>query len=464
MSMLDEIDFCATVDNYGPPVHSELLYQLSPHGSASYSDKSLSDDAPRDDSWSKKPQLFRYNLSSEAASSRNDLWSKKSLVDSKASQADRVANIVVDDGTLEVDYVASPNRTANPRSTETSDRPITTVMLRNIPNKYTQHTLLDELCRHGFTCGQAIDFFYLPIDSHTNANFGYAFINFMSIQFHEAFRKMFEGRRLERYNSRKILCVVPASLQGLQANWNHYSMSTVMSHPEADRRPLFFNVDRQWSPAACASWAASSWKTAGMGKKGGHERQAMSARPARKSNTILRSSSDSTAKLLLPYCSDRVGSNSSSCAVESVHTPLSDRGGTSSSGFAKFCGNCGSKRIDVAKFCTQCGSRFQDGPTPPRTGLAGFPTSTSLCHSSHSSIQQDVTHPHDPNVETSSLWQEICMIMEREGIARDAIQDFLDLSTEAVKRKVFQLFQANVRENVEVNQSELLRSLVRSYC
>ena len=49
-------------------------------------------------------------------------------------------------------------------------REMTTVMLRNIPNRYTQQMLVDELDEVGFAL--CYDFLYLPMDKATKANVG----------------------------------------------------------------------------------------------------------------------------------------------------------------------------------------------------------------------------------------------------------------------------------------------------
>ncbi len=55
----------------------------------------------------------------------------------------------------------------------------TTLMIRNIPNKYTKNMLLNEI-KLGFS--DLFDFFYLQIDPNTLCNMGYAFINFKNVE------------------------------------------------------------------------------------------------------------------------------------------------------------------------------------------------------------------------------------------------------------------------------------------
>jgi len=111
-----------------------------------------------------------------------------------------------------------------------------TVMMRNLPNKYNQKLLLDEINNAGFQGGY--DFFYLPIDTESHANRGYAFVNFTEPRFAWQFKVQFEGCRMANFNSDKYVTVTPAALQGFAANHAHYCNSRVSRGPP-DARPLF---------------------------------------------------------------------------------------------------------------------------------------------------------------------------------------------------------------------------------
>lgn len=58
--------------------------------------------------------------------------------------------------------------------------PRTTIMIRNIPNKYTIKELSEEIDQR---FGNTYDFLYLPCDIKNQCNVGYGFINFLSTQY-----------------------------------------------------------------------------------------------------------------------------------------------------------------------------------------------------------------------------------------------------------------------------------------
>lgn len=77
----------------------------------------------------------------------------------------------------------------------------TTVMVKNIPNKYNQALLLELFARN---YSGKFDFFYLPIDFKNKCNVGYAFINFLDATMIISFHEEFNAKRWERFNSEKI--------------------------------------------------------------------------------------------------------------------------------------------------------------------------------------------------------------------------------------------------------------------
>lgn len=91
----------------------------------------------------------------------------------------------------------------------------TTVMLRNIPNKYTRSGLLSALVERGFDPNVDCNNLYLPMDAGSGCNLGYAFLNFTSHEKAMSFMEQFDGCRLPSAGSRKVCSVVWANKQGL---------------------------------------------------------------------------------------------------------------------------------------------------------------------------------------------------------------------------------------------------------
>jgi len=117
----------------------------------------------------------------------------------------------------------------------------TTVMLRNLPNRYTAEELIAEMLAAGFQ--GAFDFFYLPIDFTTKRNKGYCFINFHSQPVAGYFVQKFHQQRLTRYATRKILEVSPALTQGLEANVAQYARKDAQRVHNPWFRPMILSLD-----------------------------------------------------------------------------------------------------------------------------------------------------------------------------------------------------------------------------
>lgn len=146
----------------------------------------------------------------------------------------------------------------------------TTVMLRNIPNKYTREMLIKQLQIdfHG-----EFDFMYLPIDFKNKCNVGYGFINFRNQEACERFVENFHGvdvrKCLPGLNSKKIVEVTPARVQGLIENVRRLRNSPVMNqlqdHPEW--MPLLFDEHGREEPFPTPDQALPPVKPRGRAKE-----------------------------------------------------------------------------------------------------------------------------------------------------------------------------------------------------
>ncbi|CAE8671037.1 unnamed protein product [Polarella glacialis] len=94
-------------------------------------------------------------------------------------------------------------------------------MLRHIPCRYTQGSLLMEIDQLGFA--GAYDFFYLPMDTRNKTSVGYAFINFTDPVAATRFMRVMDEYRFQRHLSEKIAEASPAQLQGLRQNVAHFA-------------------------------------------------------------------------------------------------------------------------------------------------------------------------------------------------------------------------------------------------
>ena len=95
----------------------------------------------------------------------------------------------------------------------------TTVMIKNIPNKFNKDILLDIIDQN---FKGTYDIFILPIDINKNRNYGYAFINFINSYFIPYFYFMFNGKKWSNTNSEKICEITYSNIQGKNNLIFHY--------------------------------------------------------------------------------------------------------------------------------------------------------------------------------------------------------------------------------------------------
>ncbi|GMY05656.1 protein terminal ear1 like [Fagus crenata] len=109
----------------------------------------------------------------------------------------------------------------------------TTVMIRNIPNKYTREMLVAFLDYHCMLANRKadkseehtvseFDFVYLPIDFSTGFNKGYAFVNFTKPQAVWNFYKDTDKQTWDLFNSHKKREIALARIQGKDELLSHF--------------------------------------------------------------------------------------------------------------------------------------------------------------------------------------------------------------------------------------------------
>jgi hypothetical protein len=77
----------------------------------------------------------------------------------------------------------------------------TTIMIRNIPNKYNIASLVEEINKD---FKNKYDVIYLPVDKSNNCNLGFAFINFLDSMYIIHFYDEFRGKKWQKFNSDKV--------------------------------------------------------------------------------------------------------------------------------------------------------------------------------------------------------------------------------------------------------------------
>uniref|UniRef100_A0A7S1KLC6 RRM domain-containing protein n=1 Tax=Percolomonas cosmopolitus TaxID=63605 RepID=A0A7S1KLC6_9EUKA len=117
----------------------------------------------------------------------------------------------------------------------------TTLMIKNIPNKYSQKMLLSEIDKK---FKEKYDFFYLPIDFRNRCNVGYAFINLVNPSVIIPFSREFNKKKWGKFNSEKVCQLNYGRIQGKKNLVSHFENSSLMGEV-VDCRPVFFDMEKE---------------------------------------------------------------------------------------------------------------------------------------------------------------------------------------------------------------------------
>ena len=140
-----------------------------------------------------------------------------------------------------------------------------TLMVRNIPNKYNQKMLLATIeDRHA----GKFDLLYQPIDFKNRCNVGYAFINFISTADILPFYEEFNHKKWDRFNSDKVCEITYARIQGKISLITHFENSSLI-HEDEGYQPIIFASDGSGRREKLPLGGGSTWRPIGP-RMGGH--------------------------------------------------------------------------------------------------------------------------------------------------------------------------------------------------
>jgi hypothetical protein len=112
----------------------------------------------------------------------------------------------------------------------------TTLMIRNIPLRFTPVSFRELIDNEGFS--GRYDYLYMPMDFRSHRSLGYCFMNFYDPDSAVEFTERFAERMFPSTNSDKVLAISAAARQGLLANVSSFKLSTLKQMPKVEFRPV----------------------------------------------------------------------------------------------------------------------------------------------------------------------------------------------------------------------------------
>jgi hypothetical protein len=148
--------------------------------------------------------------------------------------------------------MSAPRNHSSPQIHDDSSRdaPPTTMMIRNIPRRYTPEYLLMDLHDLGFD--GTFDFLYIPTDKTTSACVGYAFVNFIDPCWAEQCMHSFKEYQFKRHprGMSKVARVSVAQVQGLETNLQHFQDAVNASKHKMQFPNVLFSTRSNSKPEA----------------------------------------------------------------------------------------------------------------------------------------------------------------------------------------------------------------------
>jgi len=155
----------------------------------------------------------------------HDLMLLDASIQSAPAQLGHMAGFSLDDTLASLASIKSRHSNAgnNPSAlsavaeAEPAEPVITTMQIRNIPNRCTKEEVLRHIDGLGFA--NQYDLFHMPMDKKRKSNLGYAFINFMQTEIASLFQKQMKGACItgdRAQNPKKSCTVAAAGIQGLE--------------------------------------------------------------------------------------------------------------------------------------------------------------------------------------------------------------------------------------------------------
>ena len=216
-------------------------------GDSDYEQLSSGQSAPQDVSTT-TPDLFHashYDLKSSSSLLNtllrlSEQWSAEQAVAESPATVDGQQSTVPTMQPLGVSVPNIPCRAPTVHSSASRDSATintllpgvtTTLMIRNIPLRFTPCTFRDLVDTEGYS--GRYDYLYMPMDFRSHRSLGYCFINFYEPKWANDFTCKFANRMFPSTNSDKVLAISAATRQGMLANVASFKQSTLRQMPKS---------------------------------------------------------------------------------------------------------------------------------------------------------------------------------------------------------------------------------------